>query len=295
MNPVLKGLYADPDIIKVEDTYYIYPTSDGYDGWGGYQFYVFASKDLINWENKGKILDFHEGDVPWAGECAWAPCTLSKNGKFYFFFCGKGDDGTSAIGVAEAESPIGPFKAKEKPLVTIDMVRSKGIENFWQAIDPSVYTEGDKSYLLFGNGLPVIVELNDDCISIKEDTMRKIEGAYDFREAVAVLKKGELYHFTWSCDDTGSENYHINYGVSKSLFGPIEYKYPVLEKNPKLNILGTGHHSILKDGENYYIAYHRFGTPLEKYPEGKGFHRETCIDKLTFSNDGYMERVTVTN
>lgn len=292
MNPVLKGLYADPDIIKVGDTYYIYPTSDGFEGWGGYQFYVFGSKDLVNWENKGKIIDFKQGDVKWAKTCAWAPCTLAKNNKYYFYFCGKGESGESSIGVAVSDNPEGPFIAEEEPLVTMDIIKSKGIE-MWQAIDPSVYVEGEKAYLLFGNGKPAIVELEDDCTKIKADTMRAIEGAKDFREAITVLKRDGIYHFTWSCDDTGSENYHIKYGISKTLTGPIEYKYPVLEKCPEKNILGTGHHSILKDGEDYYMAYHRFGTPLDKYPEGKGFHRETCIDKLTFGEDGLMEKVFV--
>lgn len=295
MNPVLKGLYADPDIIKYEDTYYIYPTSDGFDGWGGYQFYVFASKDLKTWENKGKIIDFHEGDVKWAKSCAWAPCMLVRGGRFYFYFCGKGDDGESCIGVAVSDNPTGPFKAMDTPLITVQMVRNKEIENFWQAIDPSVYREGDKAYLLFGNGSPVIVELNDDCVSVKEETMKKIEGAYDFREAITVLKKDDKYHFTWSCDDTGSENYHVNYGVSDSLFGQIEYKYSILDKDKDKDILGTGHHSILKDGNRYYIAYHRFGTPLDKYPEGKGFHRETCIDELFFDENGFMKKIIVTN
>jgi len=291
MNPILKGLYADPDIIKVDDTYYIYPTTDGFDGWSGYQFYVFSSKDLINWENKGKIIDFHEGDVEWAKESAWAPCTLSKNGKFYFYFCGKREDGVSCIGVAVSDSPTGPFIAEKQPLIEVENVKAQGISDMAQAIDPSVYVEGEKAYLLFGNCAPVIAQLNDDCISIKNESMKKIEGAVDFREAITVLKKDDLYHFTWSCDDTGSENYHVKYGVSKNLYGPIEYKYPVLQKNADKDILGTGHHSILQDGEDFYIAYHRFATPLSNYPEGKGFNRETCIDKLEFTEDGFMKMV----
>lgn len=292
MNPILKGLFADPDIIKADGVYYIYPTTDGYDGWGGYQFSVFASEDLENWENRGKIIDFKEGDVKWAKTCAWAPCTLHKNNKFYFYFCGKREDGVSCIGAAVSENPAGPFKAADEPLVTPELVREQGIE-ICQTIDPSVYVEDGKAYLLFGNGTPVIVELSEDCISLKAETMKKIEGLYDFREAVTVLKKDGIYHYTWSCDDTGSENYHINYGVAKKLLGPVEYKYAILEKCPERDILGTGHHSILEDGENYYIAYHRFGTPLEKYPEGKGFHRETCIDRLCFGQDGFIQKVKV--
>lgn len=294
MNPVIKGLYADPDIIKVGDTYYIYPTTDGYDGWGGFAFSVFASKDLVHWENMGKILDFHEDDI-WAKECAWAPCMLCINNMFYFYFCGKRKDGVSCIGVAYSNSPTGPFTVKNEPVVEIERIKELGIKDMAQTIDPSVYVEGDKAYLLFGNCAPAIALLSDDFLSIKEDTLQKLEGAYEFREAITVLKKDGLYHFTWSCDDTGSEDYHVNYGVSEHLYGPINFRYTVLSKDVKNDILGCGHHSILKDGENYYIAYHRFGTPLEKYPDKKGCHREVCIDRLTFGNDGLMEIVKVTN
>ena len=42
---------------------------------------------------------------------------------------------------------------------------------------------------------------------------------------------------------------------------------------------------------SYTHIYHRFGTPTERYPEGKGFHRETCIADLTFDENGLMEKV----
>lgn len=105
------------------------------------------------------------------------------------------------------------------------------------------------------------------------------------------------YHFTWSCDDTGSPNYHVNYGISNSIYGPIDFKYTVLEKREQENILGTGHHCMLQipGTDEYYIAYHRFFTPLGTYTEGLGFHRETCIDRVTFDKEtGLMNRITPT-
>ena len=165
-----------------------------------------------------------------------------------------------------------------------------------QTIDPAVFTDDDgKVYLLFGNGYPGIVQLNDDMVSLKEDSMRQIIGAEDFREAIMVIKKDGIYHFTWSCDDTGSEDYHVNYGTSDSIYGPIEFKYAILSKDLKNDILGTGHHSILNinNTNEYYIAYHRFATPLENYPDQKekGFHREVCLDKLEFNAEGLLRPV----
>lgn len=287
-----QGFFADPDMIKSGEYYYIYPTTDGYPGWSGTEFYVYRSLDMKKWENRGKILDLIS-DVPWSIGSAWAPCMLYRNEKYYFYFCGKREDGVSCIGVAVSDSPEGPFVAQPEPILTPEMVRECGCV-VGQTIDPSVYVEEHKVYLLFGNGDGLICELEDDCLQVNKNTIKNIKGMKDFRESVIVVKRGDIYHFTWSCDDTGSENYHVNYGTSESLFGPVQYHYPILEKDISQGILGTGHHSIFEENGNYTIVYHRFGTPLERVTEGKGFHRELCLDTLEFGEDGFMKKVVVT-
>ena len=90
-NPALNGFYADPDVMYSEKTskYYIYPTSDGFDGWSGTYFKTFSSPDLVNWTDEGIILDL-EKDVSWANRNAWAPCIMEKkvgdSYKYYFYF-----------------------------------------------------------------------------------------------------------------------------------------------------------------------------------------------------------------
>ena len=174
-------------------------------------------------------------------------------------------------------------------MVTMEMMTANGIE-MSQTIDPSIYQENGEYYLLFGNGNAAIARMSEDMVHIEEDTLRNIKGLKDFREAVTVLKRNHMYHFTWSCEDTGSEDYHVNYGISNSLYGPVTFINTILKKDVVRGILGTGHHSILKiPGEDkYLIAYHRFGTPLDQYPEGKGWHREVCITPLVFDEDGFI-------
>lgn len=291
-NPVLSGLYADPEIALFDGTYYIYPTTDGFDGWSGTTFSVFSSKDGVNFKNRGQILDIESTEVAWAVGSAWAPCITRKHGMYYFYFCAKKADGESAIGVAVADSPTGPFQAQEKPLITMEMVHKANI-SMGQTIDPSIYQEGERTWLLFGNGAPAIAELTPDLLHIVPGSIQAITGAKDFREAITVFKRKGKYHFTWSCDDTGSEDYHVNYGISDSLFGPITFLYPILEKQPEREIFGTGHHSIVKVSEEgeYWIAYHRFATPTKRYPTGKGYHREVCLAPLRFSKDGTIQKV----
>lgn len=296
-NPVIPGQYADPDIDVFGDKYYLYMTTDGFSGWSGTKFHVFSSDNLVDWTDEGVILDVAGDDVAWSVGSAWAPSIEEKNGKYYFYFCAKKPEGDSCIGVAVAEHPTGPFVAMPEPLLTIDMCREQRIA-MGQTIDPSVFTEEDgTSYLLFGNGAAAIVPLNEDMVSVNLSEMKNYQGAKDFREAITVTKKNGIYHFTWSCDDTGSENYHINYGTSDQLYGPITYRYTILEKREEDDILGTGHHCMLQipGTEEYYIAYHRFFTPLGKFTDGKGFHRETCIDAVFFDeNSGWMLPVTPT-
>ena len=287
-NPAIEGLYADPDLYYEDGIFYLYPTTDGFPHWTGSEFYVFSSGDGGKFTEKKKILDVASEEVPWARGSAWAPCIAKKNGNYYFYFCAKNEAGDSCIGAAVSKSPSGPFTAMAEPMVTMEMMRRHGIR-MSQTIDPSVYSEGEEYYLLFGNGAAAAARLTEDMLHIEEASLKNIEGLVDFRESVSVLKRGGIYHFTWSCDDTGSENYHVNYGVSDSLYGPVDFCGTILEKKPGRDILGTGHHSILRMSEDtYWIAYHRFARPLEKYPEGKGWHREVCISRLEFDEAGRM-------
>lgn len=308
-NPILPGEFADPDIDMFDGKYYIYPTTDGISGWGGYQFHVFSSDNLVDWKDEGVILDLKAdesyknengidtGIVKWADGNAWAPSIEEKDGKYYFYFCGHDKDtDAQAIGVAVADSPIGPFTAADTPVITMEDCKNEGI-SMGQTIDPSIYTEEDgTSYMLFGNGSPAIAELAPDMMSFIPGTVKNYTGATGFREAITVTKNNGQYHFTWSQDDTGSENYQVNYGVSDSLYGPIDYKYPILQKDVLNNILGTGHHSILyvPERNKYYIAYHRFMTPLGQIDEGFGYHREVCLDELEFGEDGLIKKVVPT-
>lgn len=314
-NPVLPGQYADPDIDYFDGKFWIFPTTDGYPGWSGTKFHAFSSEDMVDWKDEGVIMELandnpgkNENGVqiaksPWAvGGSAWAPTIEEKNGKYYFYYCGKFQNGKSAIGVAVADDPAGPYVDKGEALMTVDMCKKAGV-NMGQAIDPSIFTDEDgTSYLLFGNGSAAIAQLNDDMMSIKEGTLKQINGLTDFRESVVVTKVDGKYHWTWSCDDANSPNYHVNYGVSDTLTNEDGsasvnlVKKNLLSKDESKGILGSAHQSVLhvKDADGndrYFMAYHRFYTPINIFTSGDGLgvHRETCVDEITFDENGYMQ------
>lgn len=311
-NSVLPGQYADPDIDYFDGKFWIFPTTDGYPGWSGTVFHAWSSEDMVSWQDEGIIMELANDDPgenekgiqiassDWAVRgSAWAPSIEKKNDRYYFYYCGKDSNGTSQIGVASADRPEGPYTDLGTPLITVEKCRELGI-SMGQAIDPSVFTDDDgTSYITFGNGNAAIVELGSDMMSIDESSMRQINGLTDFRESVVVIKRDGMYHWTWTCDDANSPNYHVNYGVSDTLDGNITVRHkPLLAKNENFGILGTGHQSMLhvqdeRGNDRYYIAYHRFYTPVDIFQSGDGLgvHRETCIDEVTFDDDGYMNIV----
>lgn len=288
-NPVLEGYYADPDIIYSHKNkkYYLYPTSDGFDGWGGYYFKTFSSPDLKEWTDEGVILDLKK-DVSWADRHAWAPTItekkIGKSYKYFYYFTA-----AQKIGVATADEPTGPFKDSGKALIDF---KPEGI-NRGQEIDPAVFNDpkSGKSYLYWGNGYLAVAELSKDMLSLKPNTMKIITPDNTFREGAFVIYRGGKYYFFWSEDDTRSQNYSVRYGYSDSPNGVITIpaNNKILSKNPALGIYGTGHNSVIQvpGKDEWYIVYHRFSIPNGiKMGDAAGFHREVCIDPLTFDEQG---------
>ena len=138
-------------------------------------------------------------------------------------------------------------------------------------------------------------ELNDDLLSIKKETIKNLTPkggslkTWAYREAPYVFYRKGTYYFLWSVDDTGSPNYHVCYGTSKSPLGDInidEQNYRVIEQVPEEKIYGTAHNSILQlpGKDEWYIVYHRINKNFIDHEPG--IHRETCIDKMTFDKSG---------
>jgi len=297
-NPVLEGYYADPEILYSNKTkkYYIYPTSDGFDGWSGNYFKTFSSDNLTDWKDEGIILDLKK-DVSWANRNAWAPCIVEKKikGKYRYFYY---FTAAQKVGVASSDNPTGPFKDSGKPLIN---TKPEGIKD-GQEIDPDVFTDPKtgKSYLYWGNGYMAVAELNADMVSIKPGSTKVIQVDNTFREGTYVIYRNGQYYFLWSEDDTRSPNYKVRYGASKSPLGPIEIPENniVIQGIPDQGIYATGHNSVVKvpNKDEWFIVYHRFSYPTGiKMGDAAGFHREVCIDKLEFNKDGTIKQVTPTH
>ncbi len=277
-NPVFPGYHADPQVALFGKTFYIYPTTDGYVNWTSTSFSVFSSTNLVNWSNRGVILDLPR-DLTWARDRAWAPGIAFKGGIYYLYFAA-----AQQIGVATSASPTGPFKdALGHPLISTG---AYGV----QTIDPYAFIDDDgTAYLYFGSGGARVVELNADMISFTGTPQNITPAGYN--EGSVMFKRGGLYYFLWSEHDTRSATYQVAYGRAQSPLGPFNRIGVILQENPTIGILATGHNSVLSipGRDEYYMVYHRFAIP-----NGDGYHREVCIDPMYFNGDGTIVPVKPT-
>ena len=277
--PVLPGVNADPHIAVFGDTFYLYPTTDGTEGWRATSFQAWSSRDLVNWKNEGVILDLPR-DLTWATIHAWAPAIATKGGKYYYYYSAQQN-----VGVAVADRPQGPFKDPlGRPLV------AKADFPGMQAIDPMVFVDDDGSaYLYWGQGRCKAVKLNDDMISFNPADVRDLTPP-GYNEGPFVHKRNGTYYLTWSEFDTRDPRYSVAYATGDSPLGPFTKApdNPILRQSGPVK--GAGHHSIvqLPGRDEWVIAYHRF-----RIPDGNGYNRETCLSPMRHAEDGRILPVDV--
>ncbi len=244
-------------------------------------WHVFSSEDLINWTDHGACLTVD--NLSWADNYAWAPDCAYKNGKYYFCFPAgtgmkdrvnpKNSNKWMGIGIAESDSPTGPF---------IDKIRSP----LWTepySNDPCLFVDDDnKAYIYFhgsgGNDF-LVAEMSDDMRSIKGDFYKMDMGGYTPKmEGPWVFKRNSKYYFTMP-----ENNRILTYYMSDSPKGPWKYKGTFMEAEGNNN----NHHSIVEFKGNWIIFYHRW---LDIDSEC-GKQRQCCAEYLTFNVDGTINKV----
>ncbi len=308
-NPILPEFHADPEIVYSHQTrrFYIYSTTDGAPGWGGYYFTAFSSANLVDWRHEGIVLDLGTDQVRWSTGNAWAPAIIERetNGRYHYYLYYSGhypEQDRKAIGVAIGDTPTGPFYDFGEPIVTASPAGTRG-----QQIDVDVFCDpvsGDY-YLYWGNGYMAGARLYDTMTAIDTTTIKVLTpqggtlGDYRYREAPYVFYRKGIYYFMWSVDDTGSPNYHVAYGTSSSPLGPITVAADpvVLRQDPDNGIYGTAHNSVIQvpGRDEWYIVYHRINKAYLDREKGPGFHRQVCIDRMEFAKDGSIRIVKPTN
>lgn len=162
VNPIVQDVYtADPAPMTCSDgRLYVYTSHDEDETINGFftmnDWKCYSTTDMVNWKDHGTVLSYHEFE--WAKDnSSWACQCIERDGKFYMYVPINHKNGTTAIGVAVADSPTGPFTDPLKePLVG-------PAPNY---IDPTVWIDTDgQAYLYWGNPDLYCVKLNEDMIS----------------------------------------------------------------------------------------------------------------------------------
>jgi hypothetical protein len=268
--------FADPSVIRGRDGWwYAYATSDPLragDPPGA--MHMARTRDWSHWEYLGTVFTA-QTRPSWATPTAglWAPDIRYVGGRYVLYFTvtdttlHEGDD--SAIGVATAPSPRGPWTASATPAVAPRPAPGGG---WWWTFDPAGFTDTHgQRYLYFGSyfgGVWATRMSADGLTAVGDPVQVAIDNRY---EGSYVVEHDGWYYLMGSsanCCAGPTTGYSVFAGRSKSPLGPFVDADGtslntsrvggtiVLTQNGN-RFVGSGHHAVVTDAEGRdYIAYH---------------------------------------
>lgn len=286
---------ADPAVLRDPrakvPTWYMYCTSDpvskrerdpgGKDGgWRFHMIPIYRSTDLVHWNFVGDAFADRPAGLAAPTSGLWAPEPEYLNGRYYLYFTvtdvvdahspepGCGSD--SAIGVATAESPAGPWRAATVPVVMPR--RAKPGCHFHWTFDPkAIETADGRKYLYYGSygGGIFVTRLSDD--GLRAEGAPKLVGAPGRYEGAEVkFHDGWWYLFASATDCCNGPltGYAVFTGRARTPEGPFLDRYgnsmaqgraggtPLLLQNGN-RWIGVGHNTVFTDAAGqWWTIYH---------------------------------------
>ncbi|GAA2851264.1 glycosyl hydrolase family 43 [Actinoplanes cyaneus] len=290
-NPVITSIYtADPAPLVVGGTMYVYAGRDeapaGTNNFVMHEWHVLSSTDANSWTDNGAKASI--ATFPWAGADAWAGEVEPRNGKYYWYTSVNGNGaGWMDIGVAVGNSPLGPFTdAKGGPLISDSTPNSSGLN-----IDPTVFVDDDGQAYLYWGGYwgPRAVKLAADMVTTVGSVVTP-SGLTDYWEAPWMFKRNGTYYLMYAANDTNgcvtNSNYACQrYATASNPLGPWTQRGIVLGQVSST----TSHAGAVEFNGQWYLVYHTADAP-----GGGNFRRSVAVDKMSFNNDGTIQRVIPT-
>jgi alpha-N-arabinofuranosidase len=278
-NPVIKGFFPDPSICKVEDDYYLVTSS--------FEFFpgvpLFHSKDLVNWEHIGNVLDRNSqlplGNTSISGGI-FAPVIRYHEGTFYMITTLM-NDGLNFI--VTTQDPKGPWS---EPV----LINQKNI-------DPSLFFDDDGKVYYTGtapwseNSAPGVYQAEIDVRTGEFLTEYKhiwtgTGGRYP--EGPHLYKIDGWYYLLIS--EGGTETGHfVTIARSESPWGPFEScpSNPILtnRNEPYSNpVQNSGHADIVQDGDGKWWMVHLAVRNVNKHHH---LGRETFLLPMEWDKNGW--------
>jgi len=289
-NPVLAGFYPDPSICRAGNDYYLINSSFAY--FPGLP--IFHSRDLLNWEQIGHVLDRPEQlplDGAGVSRGLFAPSIHYHNGKFYVV-CTLIDK----LGnfVVTATDPRGPW-SNPVPLSKVE------------GIDPSLFFDDNgKSYIVY-NSIPPdnkslwnghrtirMREWNAATCEVSDKEIILVNGGTDtsrhpvWIEGPHIYQKDGYYYLLCAEGGTGYNHSSVIFR-SKSITGP----YVSFEGNPIMTqrdldparpnpVTTTGHADFVETPSGEWWAVFLACRPYEGDHYNTG--RETFMAPVSWNN-----------
>lgn len=216
-NPVIPADFPDPDVIRVDDTYYMVTTTM----WVFPGVTVLQSKDLVNWEycsNAVPRFDFSpcynlDGCNRY-GHGQWATSIKYNNGKFYLLFITLDEGGF----ICSADKAEGPWNITMLP---------KGF------YDPGLFFDDDgRIYVGHGYGKISITELDQNFAPVSQDSLVYVGDIRGGLEGTHIYKIDGYYYLY--CTYGGRDGIQVALR-SRNIYGPYEQKIVIQEKTPGIN------------------------------------------------------------
>ena len=188
INPIIPMDYPDPDVIRVDDTYYLVSTTMYF--FPGCE--MLRSHDLLHWEHAGYVYDKLDsterqtlsGKENAYGNGMWAASLRYHGGKFYCIFVA---NDTHKTYLYTATDTAGPWEKSE-------------IDGFYH--DNSLLFDDDgRVYIVYGNREIYLTELNETLSGPKEGGLHRLlvkdsDDAYLGYEGSHIYKiNGKYYVF----------------------------------------------------------------------------------------------------
>lgn len=271
-NPIIPGYHPDPSVCRVGNDFYLINSS--------FQYFpgvpIFHSKDLVNWELIGNVLD-RESQLPLKGATSWlgiyAPTIRYHEGTYYMITTNVGNGGNFMV---TATDPRGPWS-----------------EPIWlkqDGIDPSLWFENGKTYMMSNpNNTIMLCEIDPKTGQQLTESRPLWQGTGGrYPEGPHIYKKDGYYYLLIS--EGGTELAHkLTIARSRDIYGPYEANpaNPILTNccvaGQSMQIQGTGHGDFVQaaDGSWWiaFLAYRNFGGAYHH------IGRETCLAPVEW-NEG---------
>jgi arabinoxylan arabinofuranohydrolase len=292
-NPIVQTNYtADPAPMVYGDRLYVHTTHDEDVTVNNFftmnDWRVYSTVDMANWTDHGSPLSYKS--FSWGTGDAWAGQCIPRNGKFYFYVPLNNSSGTK-IGVAVADSPIGPFKD----------ALGKALLSGGGYIDPTVFIDDDgQAYLYWGNPGLYYVKLNENMTSFPGSatqvsltpagfgtrTSPTSDRPSAYEEGPWFYKRGSSYYMVYPADSTPEK---ISYSTSPGPTGPWTYRGDIMAKESGAGSSFTNHPGVVDFKGHSYFFYHNGALP-----GGGGYKRSVCVEEFSYGTDGSIPTIKMT-